>query len=103
MLYPAELRARGNATLYQPSVLQNRGDGLPRQLGPAAELDQLDQHRDPGDAAATLLHEIDRRLGRAAGREQVVDDEPPLPGGNRVVVHLEAVAAVFEVVGRADG
>ena len=51
---------------------------------------------------AELLDQIGRGARRAAGGEQVVDDQHALPLLHGVLVDLERVGAVLELVGRAD-
>ena len=40
--------------------------------------------------------------GRAAGSQQIVDDQHAWPAGDRACVHLERVGAVLQIVGDAD-
>ena len=49
-----------------------------RQLGAAVERHELDQERERVHVAAETLDEIGGRLRRAAGRQQVVDDQHAL-------------------------
>src|SRR5581483_6546737 len=83
------------------SVLEHRVHALVRELGAAVQRHELDQKREAVHRAAQPLDEIRRRAGRAAGGEQVVDDEHALAAAHGVGVHLEGIAAVLEVVGRA--
>ena len=52
----------------------------------------------PDDLALQPLDQLDRALDRAAGRQQVVDDEDLLAGLDRVAVDLEGVRPVLEGV-----
>ena len=64
----------------------------------AVEESELDEEREAHDLAAEPLDEAEGRRGRAAGREDVVDDEHLLAGRDRVAVDLEQVGAVLELV-----
>jgi len=64
---------------------------------------QLDDTGRGDHVAAALAYQVDRRLHRAAGRDQVVENDHPLTRGNRVLLHLDRVGAVFEVVGIPHG
>ena len=70
---------------------------------PAAEEAQLQQHGEAGDRAAGPLDQVQRRLGGAAGGQHVVDHQHPVPGGERVLVHLEGRLAVLQRVGGRVG
>ena len=59
---------------------------------------QLDHEREARDLAPQPPDELDRAHHRPAGREQVVDDEDPLSGLDRVGVDLEGRRAVLELV-----
>ena len=75
---------------------------LPFELRAAVRGRPARSGRRPRDDPAQLLHELHRRARRAAGRQQVVHDQHPLPGGDRVAVHLEAVGAVLQRIAGAD-
>ena len=96
---PRRSTAPGEAAL---STAGRRAPAMPRQLAAAVQRDELDQERQRVHFAAEPLDQIGGRARRAAGGEQVVDDQHPLPLLHRVVVDLERVGAVLEVVGRAD-
>src|SRR5581483_440450 len=59
---------------------------------------ELDDEREADDLPPELLDELDRRLRRATGREDVVVDQHALPGDDRVGVHLQRVEPVLERV-----
>src|SRR3954469_8847755 len=71
------------------------------EAGAAGPRDQLDKKHERGPRAAEPLHHISSGARRPASREQIVDDEDPLAGRHRVLVHLERVRSVLEIVGRA--
>ena len=54
-------------------------NGLAGELRAAVQRHQLDEKRQGVHLAAEPLDEVGRRARRAAGREQVVDDQDPLP------------------------
>lgn len=64
----------------------------------AFELGELDQDGDADDFGAGLLDEFAAGLERAAGGEQVVDDDDLAALADGIGVDLEAVGAVFEGV-----
>src|SRR5689334_8849158 len=65
-----------------------------------AELD----HEGAGDGpSADAAHELERGFGRAAGREQVVDEQHALIGLTCVEMDLEPVGAVLELVALGRG
>ena len=60
---------------------------------------QIDHERALDDLAPTpVLEQRDRRSRRAAGRDQIVDQEHPLARRDRVDVDLDPVGAVLELV-----
>src|SRR6478735_647519 len=69
-----------------------------RESGAAFEKCQLCEYADADDVAAELVDQLDRRLDGAAGSEEIVDDQYPLSGGNRVLVNLDRVHAIFELI-----
>ena len=71
---------------------------------PVATLEegQLDEEGQADDLALQPLHQVDRAADRAAGRQEVVDDQDLLAGLDRVAVDLERVGAVLEGVLDAD-
>ena len=75
-----------------PSVLDDAGD--PTSLEPVAALEELelDEEREADDLALEPLDQLDRALDRAAGREQVVDDQDLLPGW----IASRWISSVFE-------
>src|SRR5690606_13019269 len=78
-------RIRGRA-----SVAQHRLDPTPVQPPAPAEGVELDQEEAGGDPAAEAIDELAGRLGGAAGRQEIVDDQDPLAGDDRVGVDLQA-------------
>ncbi len=53
-------------------------DAVAAQQVEAAEVRQVDEERRAGNEAAGAADELGRRLGRAAGGDQVIDDEDAL-------------------------
>ena len=84
--------------MRRPSVLDDAGDAPAFEPVAALEEVELDEEREADDLALEPLDELDRALDRAAGREQVVDDQDLLAGLDRVAVDLERVRAVLEGV-----
>src|SRR2546423_10120576 len=74
-------------------------DVVSRQVVGALEELQLDEEGDPDDLAAKLLDQARRRPGRAASRQQVIDDHHRLPRPDRMLMDLEYPRAVLERVG----
>ena len=67
----------------------------------AAEIRQVDDEAGGDDVGADLAQQLDRRLRRAAGGDQIVDQDHLLAGRDAVLVHLHLVQPVFEAVGDA--
>src|SRR5262245_38946177 len=70
---------------------------------PAAQEDGLEDERARRDVPADSADELERRVHRAAGREQVVDQEHALPARDRIDVDLDRVGAVLELVALRRG
>ena len=68
------------------------------QAAASIEADQLNQERQSGHIRAEAFHQIERRLRRAASRQQIVDDDDLLTFRDGIFVDLERVAAVLERV-----
>src|SRR3954447_7979284 len=68
----------------------------------AAQEGELEQHAHTREVAAGLAHERSGRGHGAAGREYVIDDQDPLPGGERVALDLEDGLAILQRVGRLE-
>ena len=62
------------------------------------EKSELEHEREADHFAAEPFHEPGRGRGRAAGGDDVVDDERALAGRDRVAVDLQQVGSVFELV-----
>ena len=56
----------------------------------------------PGDLGARPADELERRLGGAAGGEDVVDDQDPVTGGQVLGVDLDLGGAVLQLVRLAE-
>src|SRR5690606_15296676 len=85
-----------------PSEVDQRDDrNVAQGLAPRKKR-ELDHERVTREDGALPRHELADRGRGAAGRDQIVDDEIPFPGDDRVRVHLEMVDAVLERVLDAD-
>src|SRR6185437_5272504 len=84
-------------------VVQEAEDVVLLKLFAALEEVEFDGEAQACDLAAELADQLDGGLHRAAGGEQVIDDDDALAGLNGVEMDLERVAAVLEVVGHACG
>src|SRR2546423_13909866 len=89
-------------TRLATSVLDERCDVITGELVAAFERGELDEKGETDDLAFELLHELDGAGHRAAGCEEIVDDEDASARFDRVLVHLEGRRAVFQVVLDAD-
>src|ERR1019366_5654621 len=69
------------------------------QLGPAVQERELQQHRYGNHLRPAAPDQLGGGTGGAAGGQDVIDDEHPLAGRERIGVHLDRGAAVFELVG----
>ena len=85
-----------------PSVLDDAGHSPALEPVAALEELELDQEREADHLALEPLDQFDRAVDRAAGREQVVDDQDLLTRRDRVAVDLERVRAVFERIFDGD-
>src|ERR1043165_2278816 len=72
-------------------------DGDVQLLAPFQKI-ELDHEAGADQRRAEPLHQRGRGGGGAAGGENIVDDDDAVAGGQRVVVDLQHVAAVFELV-----
>ena len=68
----------------------------------AGEVGQVDDETGGDDVGAGLAQELHRALGGAAGGDQIVDENHPLAGSDRVLMHLHFVDAIFELIGDRD-
>src|SRR5262245_35061666 len=89
------------ATSDMRLVLQDGVDALVRQARTPVQRKELDQKGKPVHVTAESSHQVGRGLGRAARRQQIVDNQHTLAAGDRVRVNLERVAAVLQFVCRA--
>src|SRR4051794_7436409 len=64
---------------------------------------ELEQHARTREVAPGLANERRSRGHGAAGREHVIDDQDPLPRGERVALDLEDGLAVLQRVRRLEG
>ena len=69
------------------------------QLGGAAEFGQVDDEHGGDDVGAGAAQQLDCALRRAAGGDEIVDQQHALALDQRVGVHLHLVDAVFQAVG----
>ena len=70
--------------------------------GRAAEIGEIDDEGGADHLGLELAQQLDRSLGRAAGGDQIVDQQHRLAGRDGILVHLDHVDAVFELVVLAD-
>ena len=73
------------------------------ELGAPAQERKLDQERAGDDRRARRSDQVAAGAHRAAGGQDVVDQEHALAGPERVAVDLELVAAVLELILLSDG
>ncbi len=64
----------------------------------AIEETEFDHERQSYDDAAELLYQLRCRCHRAAGGQQVIDQEHPCARLNGILVNLEPIGAIFEAV-----
>src|SRR5262245_56184311 len=83
------------------SVLQDDEYVLALQLAASVQIGELDEERDALDPPAELLDEPDSRPCRSSSRQQIVDNQNALSRLDRILVHFQAVTAVFQLVGGA--
>jgi len=69
----------------------------------AVEEREIDEHGDADDVGVERFDEFTASLHGSAGGEEIVNEQHALAGVDGVEMNLDAVAAVFEVVGRAGG
>src|SRR5437764_961090 len=62
----------------------------------AAEIGQIDDECRGDEVAARLADKLDRRIGGAAGGNQIVDEKHAVALADRIGVNLDRVDAVFE-------
>ena len=110
MLYPAELRALGKRIIvsirprprpFRSGRLSTASTALTvspcRRCRPFRSTSSISKAT-PATSPPSCLTRSTVARGGAAGGEQIVDDQHPLPWLDRIAVHLQAVAAVLEVV-----
>src|SRR5207244_2856904 len=68
------------------------------EVFPRAKLGQFDKEGEGYHFAVQLLHEVYGGTGGAARSEKVVHDDHAITRSHGVAVHLDGVAAIFEVV-----
>src|ERR687891_19080 len=100
---PPSVHCTGGVARRRDSVGDQGEEVEPRDLLPTLQERQLHQARDANDLAAEALHQLRGRLGRAPGGQDVVNDQDPLAGPERVAVDLEGLGAVLELVGLGLG
>src|SRR5918996_45467 len=100
---PPSVHCTGGVARRRDSVGDQGEEVEPRDLLPTLQERQLHQARDANDLAAEALHQLRGRLGRAPGGQDVVNDQDPLAGPERVAVDLEGLGAVLELIGLGLG
>src|SRR5262245_29016104 len=78
-------------------------DALPGETGRAAEIGQVDDESSTNHVGTELAQQFDRGFGRAAGGDQVVDEEHRLARLQSILMDFDDVDAVFELVFLTDG
>src|SRR5258708_277168 len=68
------------------------------ELFPSTEERQFDQEREPSDDAAGLLDELAAGHHRAAGRQQIIDQEDLGPFMDSIDVHMQLGRPIFEFI-----
>jgi hypothetical protein len=63
----------------------------------AAEIGKGDHECAFDDFGACFAQELDRSLGRPSGRDEIIDQQHPLAGFDRVDVHLDTIESVLEL------
>ena len=74
--------------------------GEPRR---AAEIGQIDDESGAHHVGLELAQQLDRGFRRAAGGDQIVDQQHRLARADGILMDLDDVDAVFELVFLADG
>src|SRR5690606_22025392 len=74
---------------------------FPQPVGPA-ERRQVDHEGGGDDLAARFLDEVDGRVRRSAGRDQIIDQQYLVSAADGIGVDLDGVDAVLEAVLLAD-
>jgi hypothetical protein len=73
------------------SVLDDARDAATLEAIPALEELELDEERESDHLALQALDELDRPADRAAGREQIVNDQDLLAWPDRIAMNLEGI------------
>src|SRR5262245_2805126 len=79
-------------------IAHQRVDVVAVELVAAVQESELDDEREADHLTAQSFGKTDGRGRRAAGRDDVVDDQHLLTGRDRVAVDLEEIGAVLELV-----
>jgi len=88
--------ARPGANAY---LVRNEGNDVEvRQQIASLQGREFDEHGQGDDVRPEAFQELARGCGRAAGRQQIVDDDDAIVLGQRVGMNLERVRAVLERV-----
>src|SRR3954465_11022416 len=69
------------------------------QPSAAAEIRQVDDEAGGKNLRPHLPQQLDRGFGRAAGGDQIVDQDHLLAGRDRIAGHLHLVEPVFQAIG----
>src|SRR4051812_4246703 len=70
----------------------------PRQFLATLQEIQLDHELKSHYFALELPYKLDYSLGRAPGREHIIDNEHPIPDVDRIAMHFEDVGAILQLV-----
>ena len=82
------------------SKLTQREHRIAESLQPfaTAQIGQVDYESAADDRSASDADQPERRFGRAAGGNQIVDEKHTLAALNRVTMDLQSVRAILELV-----
>ncbi len=69
------------------------------ELAGTVQKTELNEKADSGHIAAGAFHQLDHPTRGSACCQQIVDDQHAISRLDRIHVHLQAVGAVFKIVG----
>src|SRR5690606_20243467 len=78
------------------------GDAIALQELQAAEVGKIDDERRAHDLPFRAVQKLHGRFRRAACRDQIINDQDALAGGDRVFMNFDDIDAVFQRVFLAD-
>jgi cation diffusion facilitator CzcD-associated flavoprotein CzcO len=98
--HPHRRRAIGALMSFESDQGAHRHAELADLLG-AAEIGEIDDEAGGQNVGADLLEQLAGRLGGAAGRDQIINQDDAFALEHRVLMHLHLVDAVFQRVADA--